>query len=409
MKIRPVVIIIPSILLVFSLLLGSILLWQLFFFSVIVILFAYIWIRINIRGIEVIVRTAPESVITGEWFDEDIRIINHGKLPKFGIAVRQVTEITDHNESVTVNLSPDSTSFWKPRIFCRRRGKYTLGLFSVSAADPFGLLTLSRTSGKPIDITVFPATVDLPLFQPEYSPGNEYKSGQRLVTRTSATISRVREYTEGDTLNHIHWLSTAHKGSLMVKVFEPEPLIYYSGGVWLVLDMHKKVHTTDATGSTEELGIIITSSILQKYLGIGKKTGLMLSGDRHFIYPPGNDATHRLNLEKSLAVTNAEGEEPLESLVSREKHRFEPNSTVILITTTAGGLSADTVSAIRDRDCMAVIILIDSSTFGASGSGIETVRYLFSSGAQVYSIGKNQNINHALDSHRVSGTFYSME
>ncbi|MEZ4611518.1 MAG: DUF58 domain-containing protein [Caldilineaceae bacterium] len=47
----------------------------------------------------------------------------------------------------------------------------------------------------------------------------------------------------GDSLRHIHWPSSAHRGELIVKELELEP----SGDVWIVLDLDAAVHTGRAT------------------------------------------------------------------------------------------------------------------------------------------------------------------
>lgn len=409
MKIRPVVYIVPTIIALLSLIIGSVILWQLFFFLVIVIALSYLWVLINIRGIEVDTANIPESLIAGEWFDEDITITNRSSLPKFNLTVEQTTDIIPQKESLSLSLSPESSQKWKPRIYCRRRGLFNLGLFTIEISDPFGLISLTRQVGTQINLLVYPAAVDIPLFQPENSSGPEYRSAQRLLNRTSATISRVREYAQGDTLNHIHWLSTAHKGSLMVKMFEPEPVMFYTGSIWLILDMHKQAHDGIGANSTEERGITITSSLLNKYLASGKNTGLIVSGNLQDIFTPDNDLKHAQSMKNSLALIKAEGKLPVHDLLNQELSRFDSGSTVIIVTPKADPLLEQNIRTLKNKGCLVVVIFIDSSSFSESENRTDSTKAFHSAGAQVYTVRKDHNINRALDSHRMSQAYISME
>jgi uncharacterized protein (DUF58 family) len=66
----------------------------------------------------------------------------------------------------------------------------------------------------------------------------------------------VREYRQGDSLRHIHWRSSAHRGDLTVRELELEP----AGDVWLVLDLHDAVHSGQGDASTFEYAIMVAAS-----------------------------------------------------------------------------------------------------------------------------------------------------
>ena len=61
---------------------------------------------------------------------------------------------------------------------------------------------------------------------------------------------------------------------------------------------------------------------------------------------------------------------------------------------------------IRNRNCLVIIISTDPSASVASKETLETVNALVSTGAQVYPVGRNQDINRSLDSHRIAATQY---
>src|SRR4030042_1322813 len=167
MKVKPVVIIIPILIAFLGLIIGSSLVWQLFIFSVIILVLGYLWLIINVRGIEVKVKDLPGHSRVGDWFEEEFIVSNNSVIPKSGLIVSGVSDLPGYGNSVFLDLSPEDSHSWKSRI-------------------------------------------------------------DWLRSETSSTIGQVREYTSGDTLNHIHWPSTAHVGTLMVKVFENDQMRYQS-------------------------------------------------------------------------------------------------------------------------------------------------------------------------------------
>ena len=87
-------------------------------------------------------------------------------------------------------------------------------------------------------LVVTPATVDLPGFSPPtgYLPGGE--SVHRRTPYITSSVSGIRDYVPGDSINRIHWASTARTGRLISKEFELDPL----ADVWMFLDMYEDAH-----------------------------------------------------------------------------------------------------------------------------------------------------------------------
>src|SRR5690606_29025177 len=76
----------------------------------------------------------------------------------------------------------------------------------------------------------------------------------QLGNLPAATVS---EYRPGDSLRHVHWMSTARRGRMMVKELEIEP----SGNVWVVLDLDQRVQQGSGPMGTLEHGIVVAASL----------------------------------------------------------------------------------------------------------------------------------------------------
>ncbi|UCC16018.1 MAG: DUF58 domain-containing protein [Dehalococcoidales bacterium] len=402
MKVKPVVIIIPVLVAILGLITGSSLLWQLFIFSVLILGFGCLWLIVNIRGIEVKVKDLPEYSRVGDWFEEEYIISNNSIIPKSGLVVTGISDLHGYKHTVLLDLPPDDSHSLKARIDCLRRGLYSLGTVKITASDPLGLITLNRVSGDPKKLLVFPETLVLPFFEPETYVGTDYGMGQLLRSETSSTIGQVREYTSGDTLNHIHWPSTAHMGTLMVKLFENDQMRYQSQNVWIVLNMRGEDHVLAGEGSTEDCTVTIASSLLNKYLDAGKETGLLMAGDRRYVFTPGFDDEFRYRADEALARIRAAGKEPIDHLISEEMDRFDRDSVVIVITPYIEENLITNIHTLRNKGCLVVTILLDTASFGGISGNLRTARNLSAAGAQVYIVKKNDDIARILDSRHVS-------
>jgi len=398
MKIRPVLIIVPLLILAFALAGGSILMMRLFFFSLFILLLSYLWAVFSLHGIKVQVRKSSERSQVGEWFDEEITVFNKSRLPKSMITVQENSDLPGHHNILSFNLSPRSSHLWQAKAYCRRRGQYSLGTFGVTVTDPFGFFTLRRSFGEPQSILVYPATLELPLFQPESRNMLGYGPNRWLRSDISPNAARVREYVDGDTLNHIHWHSTAHTGKLMVKVFDPERITYASRNIWLVLNMHQAAQLGSGDDTTEEYGVTIAASLMKKYIDSGKQVGLIASGDQPHFFPAETGDKHLLHVLEALALMKATGEVPIDQLLSQETEHFEASSTIIIITPSTDDQIAETVRYLENRVNMVIVILLDSISFGGTVSAAGTAKRLISTGAQVYLVRRGQDLSRALDS-----------
>lgn len=402
MKLKPVVVIIPLVVALLALITDSSLVWQLLIFSLVILGLGSLWLIVNIRGIEVKVKDLPEHSRVGDWFEEEFIISNNSVIPKSGLMVSGISDLPGYEHSVYLDLSKEDSHSWKARINCQRRGLYSLGTVDIIASDPLGLITLNRVSGETQKLLVFPETLLLPFFEPETFIGTDYGMGQLLRSETSSTIGQVREYTSGDTLNHIHWPSTAHIGTLMVKVFENDQMRYQSQNVWLVLNMRREDHVFTREESTEDCAVTIASSLLNKYLDAGKETGLLMAGDRRYVFTPGTDDEFRYRADEALARIRAAGKESVSHLTSEEMDRFSRDSVVIIITPFIEEDLVFNVNTLRNRGCLVVVILLDTASFGGRTDNLKLARNLSSAGAQVYIVRKDDDIARILDSRHVS-------
>ncbi|WP_298459688.1 DUF58 domain-containing protein [uncultured Cellulomonas sp.] len=96
-----------------------------------------------------------------------------------------------------------------------RRGRWPLGPLVARRTDPFGVVRTRSTLGEPVDVTVWPAVVDLDL--PSGALVGEPDRVALGARSPSPDDAALRGYRVGDDLRRVHWVSSARRGELVVR------------------------------------------------------------------------------------------------------------------------------------------------------------------------------------------------
>lgn len=399
MKIRPIVYVVPLLILAASLLWGSSLLLRVFFLLLAVGVSAFLWVSLGVRGLRLQPVDLPVDCRVGGNFKEEITVVNDSRLPKLMVKAEEVTNLPGDGNVSVLNLSSGGSHSWQRTVTCRRRGRYSLGSLSVTSGDPFGLFSRQRKIGQPRDIIIYPQVVELPFYRTSFSSLVDFGHGAsgRRISQISPSASSVREMVSGDSQEHIHWRSTAHTGKLMVKVFDAEHSSDNTKNAWIVLDMHQSAHYGEGDETTEEYGVGVAASLAKRYLDDGMRVGLMATAEQDYSFSPGSGEPHFLKMLESLALMRARGKMPVEHIVS-ETGRFESNCTVIVITPQSTDPVLNSLRRLKNYGHTVVAVFLDGSSFGGTLSPTHAAHTLGSLGVQVHVIRSGDNFAKAFDS-----------
>ena len=132
--------------------------------------------------------------------------------------------------------------------------------------------------------------------------------------QTTPLATTVRPYAPGDSMNRIHWRSTARTGEIQVKEFDLEQ----TADAWIFLDLDAAHRgRAAATTSTTEVAVRAAASIADKALAENRAVGLTVNGHRMTVVPADRGARQRLKILQLLAAVEADGRTPLqEALVT---------------------------------------------------------------------------------------------
>ncbi len=381
-----------------------------------VVIFALVWAKLSLQWVEISRQGNGDRATVGDYYEEVLTLRNRSFMPKLWLEVRDVSELPGHRINCVQSLKPYGEVRWRARTYCSLRGCFRLGPLSLTAGDPFGLFRFKREFPIKQFVTVYPPTFEINRFEALSGvlPGGN--TANRPTPHTTPNITGLREYVPGDSLNRIHWPSTARQRKLIVKEFDFDPTI----DVQIFLDMNVATHwvltrsrdgATSATpassglrsnDSTEEYAIAIAATLSRHFLKIGRSVGLIGWGQHRELVAPDRGERQLGKLLESLAVLRAQGQTDFGQLIASEMSRLGSTDTVILITSsTDEGWSAVLPLLLR-KNVKVAVVLIEPSTFGGpAASSMFVVGSLAPMNVPTYLIKRGDDLTEALDSELV--------
>ena len=368
--------------------------WRLAYVAMIGVPVAYVWSRLNLRGIEVVPDRQADRLQEGGEFDERITVYNRTWISKIWLEVDDPSEMPGHQAKRVVTVPARGSKTWRVRSTIRRRGLYSIGPVEITTGDPFGLFHHTRTFGNKHNVLVYPRAVELPNFSVPAAnlPGEgRFRRRTHYVTPNAAG---VRPYEFGDSFNRIHWKSTARTGELMVKIFELDP----ASDIWLILDLERGVHVGEGEDSTEEYAVRIAASVARFFLMANRSVGFMSFGRKFDVEEPERGVQQYTRILESLAMARTWGDVPLGGLLTNESRRFGRHTTVVVITPSTDEAWVEGLGVLQQRGVKLAAILIEPSTFGSTESSLGVFASLAASDVYTYMVKRSDDLLTALGS-----------
>lgn len=313
--------------------------------------------------------------------EETFLLRNTALLPKLWVEVYDQSDLLGHRASHVISgLGPRAVASWRTRTLCVQRGVFRLGPLRVVAADPFGLFQAERRIDATSPLVVYPFTATLADFP---LPAGVLPGGEALRRRThhvTTNAAAVRDYAPGDSLNRIHWPSTARKNRLIVKEFELDPL----ADIWIFLDAERAVHvgehTLDEAGieagpqsgvppvaippTTEEYAVAAAASLAAHFLHHERSVGLAVHGRHPQLVHAGRGPRQLARILETLAVLEARGTLTFDRVLELYGNQLARGTAAILITPSPRESWVAAALSLAQRSVQVVVVLIDAASFG---------------------------------------------
>ena len=349
---------------------------------------AWLWARLNSRGLQVTVERPVDRLQEGQEFFERITIKNSSWLGKLWLEVDDPCNMPGYNAKQVLTLGPRESRSWRMHTLCRLRGLYTIGPLTITTSDPFGFFSHKVTYGRTSSVLIYPRATELPNF---YVPPANLPGEGRFRKRThyvTPNASGIRDYAPGDSFNRIHWPTVARTNNLMVKLFELDP----ASDIWIILDLEKSVQVGEGEEGTEEYAVKVAASIARYFLVANRSVGFISFGDRLFVEEAERGAQHYTRILEALALSRAEGDVPLAALINEESKRFGRHTTVVVITPSTSEDWVGAMQFLTERGVKVAAVLLEPSTFGGEENSLMVFGTLAASDVYTYLVRRSDNL-----------------
>jgi len=222
----------------------------------------------------------------------------------------------------------------KRKLTALNRGLYRLGKTKLRSGDLFGLYPSEATlEHTPWSIYVYPNIKPMPGFSlPARRPIGDSLSRQRIWDDPSRPAG-VREYRPGDPIKSIDWKTTAKRGDMFVRQFDPSVSEH---AVILAEAITTSVPWEGYRSDVLEGTMVAAASLANHALDLGYKVGLIAngvssSGGSHAVVPPGSGTTQLTIVLESLAMVHPIAIRTLDELARSRRGAVPPGATVIHI------------------------------------------------------------------------------
>lgn len=243
--------------------------------------------------------------------------------------------ITQEDRRVTSSFLLKShqkiTRHWK--VICLKRGVFTTKNVTLIWGDLLGMGSSSEAVEVNAVLIVYPGIIDLASV---FIPVNCLQGDvviKRWIMEDPFIVSGTREYTEADSMNRIHWQSSARHGRLMVRKNDFTSRM----GVTAILNMQSGEfeHDTVLDKSKIELGIKTAATLLDSALKMGMTARLAangcIEGDEGTVFTKeAGGREHIFQLLKLLAQLKLENKKDFESFLAESSDAIMNNQIFII-------------------------------------------------------------------------------
>jgi uncharacterized protein (DUF58 family) len=395
---------------------GRDLFYNLLYLWLTVIIVAVGWTWNSLRGIRLARHTRALRAQVGRPLEERLAARNTSRTPKLWLEVRDFSNLPGHEASLVVmSLAPGVERPWIVRTICRQRGRFRLGPLAITSGDPFGLFQVTRQIPQTTNVVVYPATIELRDFT---LPLGMLSGGDALRRRThyvTANAAGVRDYAPGDSLNRIHWRSTARRDRLISKEFELDP----QADIWICLDGDEAAqfsqavptpvltasealwtawqdHVVTLPPSTEEYGVTIAASLAQFFIRRERAVGLVAYGQSREIVQPDRGERQLTKMLETLAVFKAAGRMRFHEALTLESEQIPRGASVILITSSWDTRWVLIAQSLKRRGLRVAAVVINPLTFGGPKENASLVDTLWAVGIPAYRVKNGDDLASAL-------------
>jgi uncharacterized protein (DUF58 family) len=311
----------------------------------IIVFTSWVWGRYCLVGISYARRFTADRLFPGEETDLWVEVVNAKPLPltwlrtedKIPTGLAIVSSSDRLQRRVLTNLF---SLRWYERVRRRHRlkgemrGVYDLTPALITSGDLFGFRQRRAEIGSHQTVLVYPKIVAIDqLGLPPARPLGDYGADRRIV-EDPWRLAGARDYQASDSVRHLHWKATAHRGLLQTKLFDPSASPH-----WMVCLNTQTLERWYEGVIVDylETAIVVAASIAHAGLEARRSVGLTSNSTgreaRQWAYlPASRHARQSTHILEALAQLTHPPVIPFEKMLRSAALRFPFGASLFIVT-----------------------------------------------------------------------------
>ena len=344
---------------------GEPFLFYLLYLSILVVGGSYVLVRLGLSDLEAGYAVSQLSGHVGDEMRVTYTLRNTSRLLKPWLEVHNPTTLPGGLPGRAITLNGRSERSWLIRVPLARRGHFRIEPLHIRTGDPFGFFEASATVGQGVSVIVYPRLEVLSMWRlPAANLEGSHASPERTL-QTTPLATTVRPYAPGDSMNRIHWRSTARHGEIQVKEFDLEQ----TADAWIVLDLQRSVQIGRGDDSTAEVAIRAAASIADKAINENRAVGMTVNAGRTAILPADRGGRQHQKIMQLLAAVDPDSSTPLVETLVASVSRLRRGMTAVIVTASMDPSWVRPLAALRQRGVGCVVVCMDASAFALDTDG----------------------------------------
>jgi uncharacterized protein (DUF58 family) len=338
---------------------GRPLLFYLVYLGLLVVGGSYVLVRSGLSDLEAGYAVSQLHGHVGDRIRVTYTVRNGSRLPKPWLEIHNPTTMPGGLPGRALTLRGRAERSWLIRVPLTRRGHFRIEPLHVRTADPFGFFEAAATVGQAVSVVVYPRLEALPAWRlPSASLEGSHSAAVRTLQTTPLATS-VRPYAPGDSMNRIHWRSTARHGEIQVKEFDLEQ----TADAWIIVDLERGIQAGQGDESTTEAAVRAAAAIADKALAENRAVGMTVNGARTAFLPADRGGRQHLKVMQLLAAVEADSSTPLVETLLASVGRLRRGMTAVVITASLDPTWVRPLAALRARGVSCVVVTLDAEAY----------------------------------------------
>lgn len=360
------------------------------------------------RGL-VLTRELPAEATEGDTINVRLRLRNTSWWPKTLLHIvdqfpAEPPDAASHHALIDY-VGPGQSVTWRYTACCQQRGRYTIGPCEVTMHDPVALFTAHQRFPGRQELIVYPRIFPIRQF-PALESGRTPRFGLavgRLGGGDAGDFYGIREYRRGDSLQQIHWRSSARIGKLVVKQFEKSTI----GEVTLVLDALRGHDLGTEQETTLEYAVTMLASLATYLVNQQVLVQFICYGRQNVSLPFGRGHEHLHRLLRALAEVRADGTASLGTVLRTAEPTIPQGSLCVVCLLNTDLEAIGSLWQLRFKGITPIVFVLDVATFApdAQLSGMHLVapeeihQILASADARAFRIRRGEDLERQFARH----------